>query len=112
MSEPAKDKTDLVQRMAKTMHDLVYGKESAWMDASKIEQSYREMEADAVLAAIRAAGWAVVPVEPTEAMLWAADRAPAPTWEMDNPDHAEFVLFAVRRAEWIAMIKSAPGVEP
>jgi hypothetical protein len=70
------------------------------------------MEADAAIAAIRAAGWAVVPVEPTEAMLWAADRAPAPTWEMDNPDHAEFVLFAVRRAEWIAMIKSAPRVKP
>jgi hypothetical protein len=61
MSEPAKDKTDLVQRMARAMHELVYGKESAWMDSSKIEQSYREMEADAILAAIRAAGWAVVP---------------------------------------------------
>jgi hypothetical protein len=62
MSEPAKDKTDLVQRMAKAMHDSVYGGESAWMDVSKIEQSYREMEADAALAAIRAAGWVVVPV--------------------------------------------------
>jgi hypothetical protein len=61
MSEPAKDETDLVQCMAKAMHDSVYGWESAWMDVSKIEQSYREMEADAALAAIRAAGWAVVP---------------------------------------------------
>jgi hypothetical protein len=67
---------------------------------------------EAVFAAIRAAGWAVVPVEPTMEMLWAADRAPAPTWEMDDPDHAQFVLFALRRAEWAAMIAAAPGVKP
>ena len=69
MSEPAKDEADLVQCMAKAMHDSVYGGEFAWMDVSKTEQSYREMEADAALAAIRAAGWVVVPVEPTEEML-------------------------------------------
>jgi len=62
VSEPAKDEADLVQCMAKAMHDSVYGGESAWMDVSKTEQSYREMEADAALAAIRAAKWAVVPV--------------------------------------------------
>jgi hypothetical protein len=111
MSKPAKDETKLRDCMAKAMHDSVYNGQSAWMDVSKIEQSYRKMEADAALAAIRAAGWAVVPVEPTDEMLWAADRAPVPTWEMDNPDHVDFVLFAVRRAEWAAMLKAAPGVK-
>jgi hypothetical protein len=75
MSEPAKDETDLVQCMAKAMHDSVYGGESAWMDVSKIEQSYREMEADAALAAIRAAGWAVVPARLTKDMEYDALRA-------------------------------------
>jgi hypothetical protein len=97
MSEPAKDETDLVQCMAKAMHDSVYGGESAWMDVSKIEQSYREMEADAALAAIRAAGWAVVPVEPTREMLRAGydesgGRAVIGIWE--------------------AMLETAPGVKP
>ena len=70
------------------------------------------LAAEAALAAIRKAGWTVVPVEPTRRMLWAADRAPAPTWEMDNPDHIDFVLFAVRRAEWAAMLAAAPEVKP
>jgi hypothetical protein len=75
MSNPAKDEADLVQCMAKAMHDSVYGGESAWMDVSKIEQSYREMEADAALAAIRAAGWEVAPqteLDALRAMLAAA----------------------------------------
>jgi len=72
MSEPAKDEADLVKCMAKAMHDSVYGAESAWMDVSKIEQSYREMEAEAALAAIRAAGWTVVPrtAEPASISHW------------------------------------------
>jgi hypothetical protein len=68
MSEPAKDEADLVQCMAKAMHDSVYGGESAWMDVSKIEQSYREMEADASLAAIRAAGWEIAPQTELDAL--------------------------------------------
>jgi hypothetical protein len=110
MSEPAKDETKLRDCMAKAMHDSVYNGQSAWMDVSKIEQSYREMEADAALAAIRAAGWAVVPVEATDEMLWAGENLPAPLWEMENSDHSQFVL-SLRRAEWAAMLAAAPGGE-
>jgi len=56
-------------------------------------------------------GWLWVPVEPTHAMLWAADRAPAPAWEMDDPDHPQFVTFAQTRAEWAAMLAAAPPVQ-
>jgi hypothetical protein len=68
MSEPAKDETDLVKCMAKAMHDSVYKGETDWKDTRKFERYYREAEAEAALVAIRAAGWAVVPVEPTEEM--------------------------------------------
>ena len=97
MNEPAKDEADLIGAIAWAIFGLNCTADGA---------------AKAALAAIRAAGWAVVPVEPTEAMLWAADRAPAPTEEMDNPDHVDFVLFALRRAEWAAMLSAAPGLEP
>jgi len=103
MTEPAKDEADLVQCMAKAMHDSVYGGESAWMDVSKIEQSYREMEADAALAAIRAAGWAVVPVEPTEEMLDIGTShifQPGATWHKCAGD------------AYRAMLAAAPGVKP
>ena len=95
MSEPAKDEAELAARITAAL----------W--------NYRGAHhADIALAAIRAAGWSVVPVEPTDQMLWAADRAPAPAWEMDNPDHVDFVLFCVRRAEWAAMLAAVPGVKP
>ena len=92
MSEPAKDEAELIGAIA-------------WVTGG-------DHAAKVALAAIRAAGWAVVPVEPTDEMLCAADRAPAPLWEMDNPDHVDFVLFCVRRAEWAAMLAAAPGVKP
>jgi hypothetical protein len=75
MSEPAKDEAELIERMAKAMHDSVYSGQSAWMDASKFERLYREREADAALAAIRAAGWAVVPARLTKDMEYDALRA-------------------------------------
>ena len=64
MSEPAKDEADLVKCMAKAMHDSVYQGETRWEDTRKFERYYREAEAEAALAAIRAAGWAVVPLNP------------------------------------------------
>ena len=91
MSEPAKDEAELISTIA-------------WVTGGHA--------AKVALAAIRAAGWTVVPVEPTDEMLCAADRALAPTWEMNNPDDLDFVLFCVRRAEWAAMLAAAPGVKP
>jgi hypothetical protein len=68
------------------------------MDASKFERLYREMEADAALAAIRAAGWAVVPVEPTD--------------EMFEAGHEEVLGGSGVIATYRAMLAAAPGVKP
>jgi hypothetical protein len=97
MSEPAKDEADLVQCMAKAMHNVVYEGQSQWGSIGRIEQFYREMEAYAALAAIRAAGWAVVPQrQPTLEMLNAAHA-------LKNPGNRDI---------YEAMIAAAPGVEP
>jgi len=95
MSEPAKDEAELLERVRQAIWHHGDGRE----------------DAEAALAAIRAAGWAVVPVEATDEMLWAGENLPAPLWEMDNSDHSQFVLF-LRRAEWAAMLAAAPGVKP
>ena len=121
MSEPAKDEAELVDAMVDAIWEFLTPG-TRWTAKPYVELNLR--------VAIRAAGWAVVPIEPTEEMLWAADRAaelplepteemlcaadrsPAPAWEMDDPDHAQFVLFGLRRAEWAAMLAAAPGVKP
>jgi hypothetical protein len=97
MTEPAKDEAELIEAIALALWEFGCSDDGA---------------AKATLAAIRAAGWAVVPVEPTEAMLWAADRAPAPEFERENPDYLQFFLLALMRARWAAMIAAAPGQKP
>lgn len=114
MSKPAKDDIALLrlvgEEIRKTLIKPPYCMEGTGCELPPCGCS--QETGKAALAAIRAAGWAVVPVEPTEEMLWAADRSPAPTREMDDPDHVQFVLFGLRRAEWAAMIAAAPGVKP
>jgi hypothetical protein len=113
MSEPAKNDIALLGLIGEEIRQALtrppYCMESTGCNVSPCGCS--QEAGKAALDAIRAAGWAVVPVEPTEEMLWAADRAPAPTWEMDDPDHVQFVLFGLRRAEWAAMLAAAPGVK-
>ena len=93
MSEPAKDEADLIKCMAKAMHDSVYKGQTKWEDTRKFERYYREAEAEAALAAIRAAGWAVVPIKPTNEMIWAGCvGSPGPIYA--------------------AMLAAAPGVKP
>jgi hypothetical protein len=75
MSKLAKDEADLVECMAKAMQDSVYRGQSKWEYTSKVERYYREAEAEAALAAIRAAGWAVVPARLTKDMEYDAIRA-------------------------------------
>jgi hypothetical protein len=74
MSEPAKDEAELVERIASSI--------PAW----------------SLLAAIRAAGWAVVPVEPTEEMFDAGHASSA---------HGHGIVALYR-----AMLAAAPGVKP
>jgi hypothetical protein len=101
MSEPAKDEADLVECMAKAMQDSVYRGQSKWEYTSKVERYYREAEAEAALTAIRAAGWAVVPVEPTDKMLEAVLRA-------DWASHTDLLWADGYRI----MLAAAPGVKP
>jgi hypothetical protein len=109
MSEPAKDEAELIERMAEGLHndyDLNL--------PEKYRGSFRTVRppescdiivgsVTAVLAAIRAAGWAVVPVEPTEDMIRATDRRDESfLWTDDE----------ITKWEWAAMLAAAPGMKP
>jgi hypothetical protein len=91
MSEPAKDEDELVQWMAKGICCGNLSCDNKFCHIDLICNAHN------VLAAIRAAGWAVVPVEPTREMLRAGydesgGRAVIGIWE--------------------AMLAAAPGVKP
>jgi hypothetical protein len=87
MSEPAKDEAELMERVAEALYD-----------------NYDlDLPMSFTLAAIHAAGWAVVPVEPTEKMLDAAERA----FPVES-----FDFYSMCRVEWAAMLAAAPGVKP
>ena len=110
MSKPAKDEAELMERVAEALYD-----------------NYDlDLPMSFTLAAIRAAGWAVVPVEPTEEMRRA-------TWEaqyrftnsgLENPKQEEVVQEFVRarmnaprqreqdRLAYAATLAAAPGVKP
>ena len=98
MSKPAKDKAELLERLAKEV--LCDGIIICHHQKSCVGCFAK---ADAALAAIRAAGWTVVPVEPTEKMLDAAERA----FPVES-----FDFYSMCRVEWAAMLAAAPGVEP
>ena len=86
MTEPAKDEAELIEWIRQAIWHHGDGRE----------------DAEATLAAIRAAGWAVVPQEPTNEMLWAARSA-----DWDAPPE---------RLTWAdgyrLMLAAAPGVKP
>jgi hypothetical protein len=63
MSEPAKDEAELLERIARDLFEVPFGQFPSWNGKTYLA------DAAIALAAIRAAGWAVVPVEPTEEML-------------------------------------------
>jgi hypothetical protein len=98
MSEPAKDEAELLERLAKG--SLCDGRASCSGEKSCLGCFAK---ADAVLAAIRAAGWAVVPVEPTEEIQDAIIDA---TFNMDyiaDDEAAKIYQAAIKAA--------APGVK-
>jgi hypothetical protein len=91
MTEPAKDEAELVQWMARGICCGNLSCENKDCHIDPICNAYN------ALAGIRAAGWAVVPVEPTREMLRAgydesSGRAVIGIWE--------------------AMLETAPGVKP
>jgi len=82
MSKPAKDEAELMERVAEALYD-----------------NYDlDLPMSFTLAAIRAAGWAVVPVEPTEEMFDAGHASSA---------HGHGIVALYR-----AMLAAAPGVKP
>ena len=92
MTDAAKDEAELVERVAKALHDEVYTEQSAWMDVSKFERSCREAEANTAIAAIRAAGWAVVPV----ALMEEAIEELSATASANSPVRASYPLMMRR----------------
>jgi hypothetical protein len=94
MSEPAKDEAELLDRVAKI---FCCPSPSGCVDNINCDRLDFQIDAIRALAAIRAAGWAVVPVEPTIEMFGAGYAASG---------GRGVVLI------WEAMLKAAPGVKP
>ena len=88
MSEPAKDEAELVKQIATDVQRSI--RDGAKFDAIAVS----------ALAAIRAAGWAVVPVEPT----WKMIRV------MDNYD--DMMQDETTIQLWKDMLAAAPEVKP
>jgi hypothetical protein len=91
MNEPAKDEAALIKLIGQII--FYFGG----------EEDYFMENAEAALAIILAAGWAVVPVEPTEEMLDIGTShifQPGVTWHKCAGD------------AYRAMIEAAPGVKP
>jgi hypothetical protein len=89
MSEPAKDEAELMDAMVDAIWEYLTP-ETRWTAKPYVERDLR--------AAIRAAGWAVVPVEPTEEMFDAGHASSA---------HGHGIVALYR-----AMLAAAPGVKP
>jgi hypothetical protein len=108
MSEPAKDEAELAERIAArhyTERLMLDGARPGrtWANLPQDERMMLVEDAKCDLAAIRAAGWAVVPVEPTEEMLDIGTShifQPGATWHKCAGD------------AYRAMIEAAPGVKP
>jgi hypothetical protein len=104
MSEPAKDEAELVEMMAMAMAKHFSMNNSPHMSGNPLnrlgalERRRLDDATTAALAAIRAAGWAVVPVEPTEEMFDAGHASSA---------HGHGIVALYR-----AMVAAAPGVKP
>jgi hypothetical protein len=90
MSEPAKDEAELVKRIAIGVD---------WLSASTATHIALNS-----LAAIRAAGWAVVPVEPTEEIQNAIIDAAFNVEWIEEDDAVKIYQAAIKAA--------APGVKP
>jgi len=103
MSEPAKDEAELLEQMAMAMAKHFSMNNAPHMSGnplnrlSILERGRLNNATNAALAAIRAAGWAVVPVEPTG--------------EMFEAGHEEFWEGKGIVDTYRAMIAAAPGAK-
>jgi hypothetical protein len=93
MSEPAKDEDELVHRVADTLREYV-------------PHINFHGEAIRAIAAIRAAGWVVVPAEPTYKMMKASQVAHSSyRYDLHGPASIYEVIYQ-------AALAAAPGVKP
>jgi len=102
MSEPAKDEAELAERIAArhyTERLMLDGARPGrtWANLPQDERMMLVEDAKCDLAAIRAAGWAVVPVEPTD--------------EMFEAGHEEVLGGSGVIATYRAMLAAAPEVK-
>jgi hypothetical protein len=110
MSEPAKDEAGIVEIMAKAHRERWRDREGVraetleWSDICGAEHLDSIALMEAALAAIRAAGWAVVPVEPTFAMRCEGSVAMVKLEYLPSPGEVESI--------YCAMIAAAPGFKP
>jgi hypothetical protein len=99
MSKPAKDEAALLKRAGEAIRKALIKPpgctESTGCAVGPCHCAH--LAAEASIAAIRAAGWAVVPVEPTWAMLMAGYE--------ESCGRAVISI-------WKAMVETAPGVKP
>ena len=93
MSEPAKDEDELAHRVADTLREYV-------------PHINFHGEAIRALAAIRAAGWAVVPVDPTEEIQDAIINAMDDAGYFTANEHEASTVYQA------AIKAAAPGVRP
>ena len=102
MSEPAKDEDELVHRVAKA---FCCPSPSGCIDNINCDRLDFQIDAIRAIAAIRAAGWAVVPVEATEEIQNAIiDAAFGIECITEDDDAAKIYQAAIKAA--------APGLKP
>jgi len=107
MSEPAKDEDELVAMAGMALcncSDRCQCDDNISANPPPCASCGSDPDAiRAAIAAIRKAGWTVVPVEPTDEMFDAAERA----FPVES-----FDFYSMCRVEWAAMLAAAPGVKP
>jgi hypothetical protein len=95
MSEPAKDEAALLNQVVLATCECQPG--GCYMRDGAMLCCAEDDKVEAVFAAIRVAGWAVVPVEPTREMMRAGYE--------ESGGRAVISI-------WKAMLETAPGVKP
>jgi hypothetical protein len=110
MSEPAKDEAELVEMMAAAMAKHFSMNNAPHMSGNPLnrlgalERRRLDDATKAALAAIRAAGWAVVPVEPTFNMESEGSVAMVKLGYLPSPGEVAEI--------YRAMLAAAPGAKP
>jgi hypothetical protein len=104
---PANNESEWQDRAARAHYEAVNMRvhghvRPTWDELPEQNRQWYCADQAAAIAAIRKAGWAVVPVEPTEEMIRATDsRNESFLWTDDE----------ITNWEWAAMLAAAPGVK-